>query len=224
MAQRLSGAAPQRAGAALTPHPPSPRSRPAWNQISYQSSPSRLPLPPAADENFFAPDASKQLMKRIFRQCLRALALCLIVLGLLVAVSILFSPSRYYQYHVLDATPTQSETYAYADSYSFRLGVINGFAGGFYWEKEVGRDGGPARVLTNGWFPDNAPLKPGARMGIPADLTANATGNRINLTIAESKLLGDHGVTHSLLLPLWLWSLLCLTPGLALMYLTRRRN
>lgn len=171
------------------------------------------------------PDASKQMMKRIYRQCLRALALCLIVLGLLVAVCIPFSPNRYYQYHVLDATPTQSETYAYTDSYSFRLGVINGYAGGFYWEKEVGRGGGPKRVRTNGWFPQpSAPIPPDGETTLPVDLTTNATGNRINLTVANTILLGDHGVTHSLLLPLWLWSLLCLTPGLALVYLTRRRN
>lgn len=148
----------------------------------------------------------------------------LVALGLLVALAIPFSINRYYQYHVYEATPTQSERYAYANSHSYRFGVVNGYAGGFYWEKQVGRGGGPKRVLTNGWLPENPhTLPPGEMNCIYVDLTANATGSRINLTIAKSKLLGDHGVTHSLLLPLWLWSLLCLIPGLVMVFLTRRR-
>ena len=111
-------------------------------------------------------------MKRILRRCLRILAFSQIVLGLLVAFAILFSPNRYYQYHALEATPTQKERYAYADSCLLRLGVVDGYAGGFYWEKQVGRGGGPKRVLTNGWFPEKPrPLQPGEMNCFPIDLT-----------------------------------------------------
>ncbi len=162
-------------------------------------------------------------MKRIIRHGVRGLAFGLIVLGLLVALAIPFSPNRYYQYHAFDPTPTQVERYAYADSHLVRLGVVNGYAGGFYWRNQVGRGGGPERVLTDGWFPHGMQrLGPGQMNCFPADLTANGTGNRINLTLAQMILLGDHGVTHSLLLPLWLWSLFFLTPGLTLMYMTHR--
>jgi len=162
-------------------------------------------------------------MKRLIRRCLCGLAYCLILLGLLAALAFFFAPNRYYQYHVMQATPTQAERYAYADSHSIRLGVVNGFVGGFYWDQQVGRAGGPARVLTNGWFPDNRPLQSGEMACIPADLTVNATGNRINLTIAESRLLGNHPVTHSLLLPLWLCSLICLLAGAVALLLCKRR-
>ncbi|MEO0475482.1 MAG: hypothetical protein AAF085_05830 [Planctomycetota bacterium] len=164
-------------------------------------------------------------MKRLFRRTIKLIGIGLVLLGLFIALAIPISPSRFYQFHAFEAIQTVPGGYDSARSRLVRIGVLHGYAGGFCRKGVIRKGGGTPRVLTDGWFGGDIPSTPsGGETPMPVDMTTNGTGNRINLTIAGFKLLGNHDVTYSLLLPLWLWSLLFLIPGLTLGYLTRRRH